>query len=344
LSLAAKELVFLRFAADARKKGGVSFMATNETITIRPLRESELGEAARIVRLAFGTFLGLPDPMQFMGDRDFITPRWRARNTKALAAHIDGRLVGSNFITRWGSLGFFGPLTVLPEFWDRGVAKRLMESTVKVVDGWKLRRCGLFTVAHSTKHVGLYNKFGFWPGYLTALMQHSPSEGIEPSKSSIPILLSTLKKSPREEAIRACARLTNRVEKGLDLTDEIRAVLAQGIGEVLMINSRSRLDGFAVCMTGAGSEGGAKICYVKFGMVSGGAAADARFDRLLDAIDGFAVSRGATVEAGVSLARRNAYARMRAHGFKAVAQGVTMDRPYGDGCNRAEVYAMNDLR
>ncbi len=146
-------------------------MAKNEAVRISPLRESELGEAIRIVRLAFGTFLGLPDPMQFMGDRDLMTPRWRARNTRVLAAHIDGRLVGSNVITRWGSFGFFGPLTVLPEFWDHGVAQRLMEGTVKVLDRWKLRRSGLFTFAQSAKHVGLYNKFGFWPGYLTALMR-----------------------------------------------------------------------------------------------------------------------------------------------------------------------------
>lgn len=136
-------------------------MAKDVAIKIGPLREGELEEAIRIVRLAFGTFLGLPDPMQFMGDRNFMTPRWRARNTKVLAARTDGRLVGTNVVTRWGSFGFFGPLTVLPEFWDRGVAQRLMEGTVKVLDGWKLRHCGLFTFAHSAKHVGLYNKFGF---------------------------------------------------------------------------------------------------------------------------------------------------------------------------------------
>ena len=50
-------------------------MAKNEAVRISPLRESELGEAVRIVRLAFGTLLGLPDPMQFMGDRDLLTPR-----------------------------------------------------------------------------------------------------------------------------------------------------------------------------------------------------------------------------------------------------------------------------
>ena len=186
-------------------------MAKNEAVRIRALRESELGEAVRILRLAFGTFLGLPDPTQFLGDRDLMTPRWRARNTRVLAAHIDGRLVGTNVITRWGSFGFFGPLTVLPEFWNHGVAQRLMEGTVNVLDGWKLRRSGLFTFAHSAKHVGLYNKFSFWPGYLTALMRHAPVTSARASKGSAPVLLSALKKSQRDEAISACARLTNRI-------------------------------------------------------------------------------------------------------------------------------------
>jgi GNAT superfamily N-acetyltransferase len=318
-------------------------MAKNEAVRISSLRESELGDAVHIMRLAFGTFLGLPDPMQFMGDRDLMTPRWRARNTKILAAHIDGRLVGSNVITRWGSFGFFGPLTVLPDFWDHGVAKRLMEGTVKVLDGWKVQHSGLFTFAHSAKHVGLYNKFGFWPRHLTALMRYAPT-GARASSGSAPVLLSSLRKSQREEAIRACARLTNRISKGLDLGDEIRAVLAQDVGEVVTIYSRSKLDGFAVCMNGPGSEGGVKTCYVKFGMVRGGDGADARFDRLLDAIDGFAVSRGADVEAGVNLARRDAYTQMRAHGYEAMTQGVAMHRPAGDGFNRADVFAMDDWR
>jgi len=319
-------------------------MPKNNAVRITPLRESELGEATRIMRLAFGTFLGLPDPMQFMGDRDFVTPRWRARNTKILAARIDGRLVGSNFITRWGSFGFFGPLTVLPEFWDHGVAQRLMESTVKVLDGWKLRHSGLFTFAHSAKHVGLYNKFGYWPGYLTALMRHAPGTVTRAANDSTPVLLSTLKKSAREKAVRACAVLTNRIDKGLDLSDEIRAVLVQGVGEVVIIDSRSKLDGFAVCMTGPGSEGGEKTCYVKFGVVRGGDGANTRFDRLLDAIDKFAISRGADVEAGVNLARRGAYTQMRAHGYKTTTQGVAMHRPHGDGFNRADAYAIDDWR
>src|SRR5271168_4345024 len=145
-------------------------MSTVQSITIAALKPGELTEADYIVRVAFGTFLGMPNPAEFMGDRTFMTPRFRSAHVKVLAARDGGRLVGSNVITRWGSFGFFGPLTVLPEYWDRGVAQRLLESTMTVFDRWGVRQSGLFTFAHSAKHVGLYQKFGYWPQYLTAIM------------------------------------------------------------------------------------------------------------------------------------------------------------------------------
>ena len=78
-------------------------------INVRRLREDELDEADRIMRLAFGTFLGLPNPMDFMGDADYVRTRWAAEPSSALAAEMDGALVGTNFVSCWGSTGFFGP-------------------------------------------------------------------------------------------------------------------------------------------------------------------------------------------------------------------------------------------
>ncbi len=95
-------------------------MSTNQSIKVGLLKQDELEEASHIVRLAFGTFLGLPDPLDFMGDRNLVAPRWRSTHVKVIAAREGGRLIGSNVVTRWGSFGFFGPLTVLPEYWDRG--------------------------------------------------------------------------------------------------------------------------------------------------------------------------------------------------------------------------------
>jgi len=96
-------------------------------VTIRPLRESELETADRIVRLAFGTFLDLPNPETFWADTDYLRPRWKADPTRVFAAEVDGELVGTNVVSNWGSVGFFGPLTIRPDLWDQGIAQRLME-------------------------------------------------------------------------------------------------------------------------------------------------------------------------------------------------------------------------
>ena len=318
-------------------------MSASHPIKVGPMKESELEEADRIVRLAFGTFLGLPNPLDFMGDRTFMAPRFHSPNVKVIAARDGARLVGSNIATRWGSFGFFGPLTVLPEYWNRGVAQRLLEPTMTIFARWGVRNTGLFTFPHSTKHVALYQKFGYWPRYLTAVMTFTP-QPTQAESANAPMLLSTLKKAQREATIEACAKLTHRLDKGLDLTGEIRAVLAQRSGEVVLTYTRTVLDAFAVCLNGPGSEGGAKICYIKFGASRSGPGAGERFDKLLAACESFASSRGASVEAGVNSAREDAYRRMRSRGYRVAMQGVAMQSPHVEGSNRADAYVIDDWR
>ena len=318
-------------------------MPAKQHIKVGPLKKSEVEEADRILRLAFGTFLGVPNPLDFMGDRHLLTPRWGSSHVKVLAARDGGRLIGSNVVTRWGSFGFFGPLTVLPEYWDRGVAQRLLEATMTIFDRWGLRHTGLYTFAQSAKHVGLYQKFGYWPRYLTGVMTLAPDEA-RSVYAKAPMLLSALKKSERESAIEACGKLTHKIDKGLDLGGEIRSVLAQRTGDVVLTYTRNALDGFAVCLHGAGSEGGEKTCYVKFGAARGGAGAAERFDRLLEASEAFASSRGATVEAGVNMAREDAYRCLRARGYRVAMQGVAMQRPHLEGFNRADAFVIDDWR
>jgi GNAT superfamily N-acetyltransferase len=313
----------------------------SKSIQVGPLRKNEGAEADRIVRVAFGTFLGVPDPASFMGDRDFMTPRLRSRHVKVIAAREGKRLIGSNVITRWGSFGFFGPLTVLPEYWDRGVAQQLLDVTMTVFDEWDVRHTGLFTFAASAKHVGLYQKFGYWPRYLTAVMTRTPEAGA----ATQPTMLSALGKAERERAIQRCAKITHQIDKGLDLSDEIREVLAQRTGDVVLTLGRGGVPAaFAVCLNGPGAEGGARTCYVKFGAARGGAGAGERFEKLLDACEAFAAARGLTIEAGVNLARQDAFERMRARGYRVTTQGVAMQRPHGEGFNRADVWVIDDWR
>lgn len=313
-------------------------------VTVRLLREADLDAADRIMRLAFGTFIGLPDPSQFMGDADYVRTRWRADPSAALAAEVAGELVGTNFATRWGSVGFFGPLTIRPDLWNQGIAQQLLRPTMELFDHWAVSHAGLYTFANSAKHVSLYQRFGFWPRYLTALME-LPVGTEAATESSEGTRFSGLSAAEKENCLRACRELTSSIYDGLDVEREIRAVDEQHLGETILTWNRATLAGMAVCHAGAGSEAGTGKCYVKFGAVRSGADAAREFRRLLGACREFARSRGAkTLSAGMNMARLEAYREMLQAGFRTSAQGVVMERNAQPGYNRPGVYLIDDWR
>jgi len=319
-------------------------MQKQPEVTIRLLREEDLLVADRIMRLAFGTFLGLPDPLKFMGDADYVRTRWLADPSAVFGAEIAGELVGTNFATRWGSVGFFGPLTIRPDLWDRGIAQQLLRPTMDLFEQWGIRHAGLFTFAHSAKHVSLYQKFGFWPRFLTSLMD-LPIQ-TEPASISVRwARFSELSAGEKQLCLQACGELTNSIYEGLDLEREIRAVDEQRLGDTLLTWGGGELTGFAVCHTGAGTEAGSEKCYIKFGAVRSGPNAAQEFRRLLDASREFARSRGArALVAGVNLARLDAYREMLEAGFQTTSQGVVMEQNAEPGYNRPDVFLIDDWR
>jgi len=302
-------------------------------LTIRALEEKDLDAADRIFRLAFGTWFGLADPASFRGNGEMVRTRWRVDPQAALGAYRGAELVGSSFASRWGSFGVFGPLTVRPDLWNQGIARRLLEVTLPVFERWCVAQSALFTFGDSAKHVSLYQKFGYWPQYLTAVMtkQVSPAAGQQWTVYS---------KSDKKKTLRECAALTHSIWPGLDLEREIRALDEQGIGETLLIEG-----GFAVCHIGSGSEAGSGSVYVKFGAVRPGADAPQNFARLVSACEALALERGArTLVAGVNTARHAAYRAMLERGFRTQLQGVAMPRPNRPGYNRPECFVIDDWR
>jgi GNAT superfamily N-acetyltransferase len=308
------------------------------TPTIRALREDDFPEADRIFRLAFGTFVGLPDPLTFAGDADWTRTRFVSDPAGALAAEVDGRLAGSNFATSWGSVGFFGPLSVRPDLWNAGIARHLLGPTMELLDARGCRLQGLFTFAQSTKHVGLYQRYDFWPRFLAAIMTRSTAAAAAASGW-------TLFSAAGDAALPAAAALTGAVYDGFDLGAAMRTVRAQGIGDTVLLRDGERLAGLAVCHCGAGSEGGSGVCYVKVGTVAPGPEAGERLERLLDACAAFGASHGfGTLMAGVDTGQRDAYRRMLARGFRTVIQGVVMVRGDEVGFGRPDRHVLADWR
>jgi len=312
------------------------------SIRIHPLPERDLDAADRIFRIAFGTFLGMPDPMQFAGDTGLVWSRWRTNPESVIGAYDGDRLIGTNFATRWGSFGFFGPLTVLPEYWDKGVAKLLLVDTMKLYDAWGTDLVGLFTFPHSPKHVHLYQKFGFWPQTLTPVM------AMPVMARPLPVGATTysgLAPQARSGALAACRTLVNEVYPGLDLTAEIEAVDRQSLGDTVLLYRETTLKAFAICHAGKGSEGGSDTLYVKFAAVRPGPDAALQFDLLLDACEAIASQRGMkTFLAGTNTARVEAYQLMLKRGFRTTMQGVAMQRPHTAGTLRADCFVLDDWR
>ncbi len=312
------------------------------SVVVRALREADLDAADRIFRLAFGTFLGLPDPLQFAGDSDWTRTRWRADPTLAIAAELDGELVGTNFVARWGSVGFFGPLTVRPDRWNAGIAHRLLEATLPLFDAGGVRQVGLFTFSNSPKHLVLYQRFGFWPRFLTVVL-----EGAVAGPACEFVCWSRLAEPERVRLGAAARALTDAVHPGLDVTREIVAVGAQGLGDVVALpaGASDRLDGVAGCHCGAGSEAGGDACYVKFGAVRPGPHAPERFAALLDACAALARERGVSrLVAGVNTARRSAYRELLARGMRIDILGVSMQRGGDPAYDHPDSFVLDDWR
>lgn len=310
-------------------------------VQIGPLQPLDIVEANRIMRLAFGTFIGLPDPMAFMGDTDYAGTRFKADPKSAFAARLDGELVGSSFVTSWGSVGFFGPLTVLPKYWDSGIGSKLLEPVMKRFDEWDTRLAGLFTFPHSAKHLGLYQKFGFWPRFLTPLL----GKPLEAASARVDYrLFSGLTGSERESALKACARITDKIFEGMNFDREITSVFSQGLGDTVLIG-KDDVAAFAVCHLGKGSEATSGTCYIKCAAVRSGKDAAENMEKLLSAIEDYAFQRGAkTLTTGCSTGREAALRILQRRGFRAQTQGVIMHRPNVEGFDRADVFVLNDWR
>jgi GNAT superfamily N-acetyltransferase len=325
----------------AIEQSGESIVTTAD-IDIRPLREDDLDPADRIMRLAFGTFLGLPEPTAFAGDASLVHSRYRTDPSAAFAADLAGEIIGSNFATRWGSFGFLGPLTIRPDMWDRGIGQRLMEPVMDCFTCWQTIHAGLFTFAQSQKHLALYQRFGFWPRFLTAVMW----KAVEADRDARPgSRLSDYPENERQSALDACRALTNAIFDGLDVTREICAVADQALGDTVLLWDDSILVGVAICHCGPGSEAGSGTCYIKFGAVRPGRHAESFFSQLLNAVELLADSRRLSrVVAGVNTSRHEAYCTMLALGFRTELQGVAMHRPNTDGFSRPGVFVIDDWR
>jgi GNAT superfamily N-acetyltransferase len=312
----------------------------SDDITLRPMREADLAAANRVFRMAFGTFFGFPDPMQFGGDGDILASRLWAYPDGGVVACRDDGIVGLSFASRWGSFGMLGPVAVLPDQWRHGLARRLVGASVEIFARWNARLAGLFTFPQSPLHLRLYQSHDFWPRHLSPVMA-------KPAKAGPAVAGAVaLQGSPDRHSLAAqCRELGGSLYAGLDLGREIDTVLTRGSGDVIALTEGSRVAGFAICQAGKGSEFGTQQVYMKFAAARPGPGAAERLRALIGACETYAALRGvATVVAGCSTGRIGAYRTLCELGFRTELPGVMMHRPFGPAWDGPDDWVLDDWR
>jgi len=324
-------------------------------VNVRNLREDDLDDADTILRLSFGTFMGLDDPMSFFGDSDFVRSRYTTDPNSAFAIEIDGNLVGSNFVTDWGSVGFFGPLSIHPTYWNKGIAKHLIIPVLERLAKLEIQYAGLFTFAQSPKHVYLYQKYDFWPRFLTSIMTKTITEKNDEKRLELSqkhekphdVRFTEIRNDVKSLVLDDCKYLTNGIFPGLDLQKEILAVDSQKLGDTILLYdpSGNKLTGIAICHYGKGTEAGSNVCYIKFAAISTNNNSHSNFVRMLNSVESMALEKGIfKITAGSNMERHLAYKAMINYGFKSEFQGVSMHKGNKQGYNTPSTFIIYDCR
>jgi N-acetylglutamate synthase-like GNAT family acetyltransferase len=265
--------------------------------------------------------------------------RYAADPSTCFVAEKAGRIIGSVFGMDWGGVFIVGPLSVDPAHWRGGVGRVLMDRLIALIDARRPSLAGLFTFPSSPTHIRLYESFGFMPNTLTPIM----AKPLTPAASAAgPALYSLISPANRDAALAACREVAGSVFPGLDLSREIAAIAAQGLGETLLLG-KDGAAGFALCHVGSGSEAGSGNLFVKFAACRPGD--HTSFERLLGACEALARAKGVLrIFAGCNAARTEAYRLMQNRGFRADMIGVAMHRPGGIGYNRPGIFVIDDWR
>lgn len=307
---------------------------------VRPMEPQDLAAADRVFRLAFGTEFRLPDPMRFFGDADLIGPRWRTNPGGCFVAQANDKIIGSVAVMNWGSVAVLGPLSVHPDYWNRGIARQLLPPALNAARAQDARLVALFTNPASPRHLRLYESFGFTSHNLIAVM----SKTVDPAPPPRPVsLLSRQSGDKRSEAFAACGRIAGTLFDGLDLGREMQAAANQRLGDTILLHVKDAIVGFALCHDGPGSEAGAGTLAIKFGAVVTGARS--AFLDLLAAAEMLAGQRGIKrIQASVNHVRRDAYALMKEYGYRTEISGLAMCRPGSEGYDNANLLLIDEWR
>ena len=211
------------------------------------IRRTRPEDAAELGRICYEAFKAISEAHNFPPDipsteiaTGFLSMLISDAGFYGVAAELEGRLIGSNFMDERSLIGGIGPITVDPASQNRSVGRRLMEAMLQRAREKHLSGVRLVQAAFHNRSLSLYAKLGFQVREPLSCMQGSP---IKASIAGCTVRAAT------EADVPACNRLCLAVH-GHDRASELEEAVQHGRGQV--VERACRITGYA---TGVGFFG-----------------------------------------------------------------------------------------
>jgi GNAT superfamily N-acetyltransferase len=151
-------------------------------------------------------------------------------------------IVAFNMVHLSGAEGWMGPLAVDPAYQGHGIGKAIVTAGLDFLKRNHARVIGLETMPRTVDNIGFYSSLGFVPGPLTVTLTIDAAY----ADHRIP-QLSRVPDQDRVAVLAQCGMLLRELLAGYDFTREILLTDALSLGDTLILERGSDIDGFALC-------------------------------------------------------------------------------------------------
>jgi ribosomal protein S18 acetylase RimI-like enzyme len=222
---------------------------------IRPMQEDDLERVIEIEAAAFGAWY-----RQTYGREGGVPPRTQTNVRSCLAkdpagcfvAETEDQVVGFILSRTWGSVGWFGTFSVLPEWQGQGIGKQLVAASLGYLRQRPDRVIGLSTMPESPYNLGLYLNLGFELRPLTLFLRKSLEGSAE---GSIPLpCWSQATPATREGWLASLREASGRIHPGLDYSKEMVVTAQYEQGETVILTEGGQAVGMAVVWLTSGRQ------------------------------------------------------------------------------------------
>lgn len=200
------------------------------------LRPGVIDDAKEVGKIIFDAFSGIADRHGF--PREFPTvdvginvASYFLSNSgfySVVAEDTDGngnKVVGSNFLDeRSNMVAGVGPITIDPNFQDKGVGRQLMRNVMERAGSKNYPAIRLIQAAYHNRSLALYTRLGFDVREPISTLQGKPISAVTPGRS---VRVAT------ESDLETCNAICRAVH-GHDRNGELRDSIKQGIAKVVL--------------------------------------------------------------------------------------------------------------